>query len=83
MLDSTSERRSGWDVAQLALGLAGGGGTFVLELPEYVRNSKWSQDTAGYVDRIRTIGWNVSIVSSMEELVEFARRFSLGQFGVR
>ncbi len=83
MLDSTSERRSGWDVAQLALGLAGGGGTFVLELPEYVRNSKWSQDTAGYVNRIRTIGWNVSIVSSMEELVEFARRFSLGQFGVR
>lgn len=57
--------------------------TFVLELPEHVRTSNWSQDTAGYLERIRAMGWNVSIVSSMEELIEFARQFSRGQFGVR
>jgi hypothetical protein len=48
MLDSKSGRRSGWDVARQALPSAGGGGTFVLELPAHVRDSKWSQNTAGY-----------------------------------
>lgn len=81
MLDSTSERKPGWEVAREALGWAGGGGTFVLELPEHVRSSQWSQNTAGYLDRIREMGWNVSCVSSMEELIEFARQFSRGWFG--
>jgi hypothetical protein len=83
MLDSESRGRRGWDVAARALEMAGGGGTFVLELPEHVRDSKWSQDTAGYLERIRALGWNVSIVSSMEELTMFAREFSRGRFGVR
>jgi hypothetical protein len=83
MLDSQSKQRLGWDVAREALELAGGGGTFVLELPEQVRGSKWSQNTAGYLGRIAEMGWNVSIVSSMEELIAFARQFSRGRFGVR
>jgi hypothetical protein len=83
MLDSESARRRGWDVARRAVESAGGGGTFVLELPEAVRSTSWSQHTAGYLERIRATGWNVSIVSSMEELIEFARAFSRGQFGVR
>jgi hypothetical protein len=83
MLDSVSERRSGWDVAHEALGLAGGGGTLVLQLPEHVRSPKWPQDTAGYLERIGQMGWNVSLVDSMEELVEFARKFSRSQLGVR
>jgi hypothetical protein len=83
MLDSESERRRGWDVARRAVELAGGGATFVLELSETVRGTSWSQDTAGYLERIRATGWNVSIVSSMEELIAFARAFSRGQFGVR
>jgi hypothetical protein len=82
MLDSQSKQRLGWDVAREALELAGGGGTFVLELPEQVRSSRWSQNTAGYLDRIGEMGWNVSIVSSMEELIAFARQFSRGRFGV-
>ena len=82
MLDSESGRRLGWDVARQALGLAGGGGTLVLELPEHLRKSSWSQDTTGYLRRMGEIGWNVALVSSMEELVEFARQFSRGRFGV-
>jgi hypothetical protein len=83
MLDSTAGARSGWDVARESLDLAGGGGTFVLELPEHVRSPQWGQNTAGFLDKIRGLGWGVSCVSSMEELVEFARQFSRGRFGDR
>jgi hypothetical protein len=76
MLDSDSDKRLGWDVAEQAVALAGGGGTFVLELPQRMRNEV-------HLRRIRDMGWNVSIVSSMEELISFARQFSRGQFGVR
>ena len=55
---------------------AGGGATFVLELPGHVRAKSWRQNTHAYLDRIEAMGWNVSIVSSMEELVQFAREFS-------
>ncbi len=82
MLDSTAAGRSGWDVVREALELAGSG-TFVLELPENVRSAQWSQNTSGYLDRIRETGWTVSCVSSMEELIEFARVFSRGRFGDR
>jgi hypothetical protein len=80
MLDSSSDGRRGWDVARAALGVAGGGGTFVLELPEHVRSATWSQNSAAYLGRIAEMGWNASIVSSMEELVDFARQFSRGRF---
>ncbi len=83
MLDSTSKARSGWEVIQDSVKVAGGGGTFILELPEHVRAPQWPQDTAGYLTRIRALGWNVSSVSSLEELIEFARQFSRGRFGDR
>jgi hypothetical protein len=71
MLEAMGDRRQGWDVAREALAKAGGGGTFVLELPEAFR-----QRHNANVERLRRDGWNVNIVSSMEELVEFARDFS-------
>ncbi|CAN5239070.1 hypothetical protein BH11PLA2_BH11PLA2_09670 [soil metagenome] len=83
MLDSKAGKQSGWDVARKALEAAGGGGTFVLELPEQVRSSQWSQNTTGYLERIRAMGWTVAIVSSMDELVAFGRQFSRQQFGER
>ena len=76
MLDETGDGRLGWDVAREALQAAGGGGTFVLELPEYVREGEWGQDCDKSIRRMQQEGWNVSIVSSMAELVEFARSFS-------
>ncbi len=83
MLDSRSQEWLGWDAARQALELAGAGGTFVLELPERVRVSTGPKGTAAYLERIRGMGWNVSIVSSMEELIQFAKDFSRGRFGVR
>jgi hypothetical protein len=82
MLDSKSGRQSGWEVANEALDIAGSG-TFVLELPPHVRDSSWSQKTEAYLLRMREIGWQTAIVSSMDELVEFARQFSRGQYGAR
>lgn len=82
MLDSTAKGASGWQVAEESLERAGGGATFVLELPENVRSSNWSQNTMGYLDRIGRIGWNLSMVSSIEELIAFARQFAHGKFGV-
>lgn len=76
MLDSDSGGSNGWAVAEKALAQARGGGTFVLELPEYVRNRKWAEDTDAYLDKICAMGWNVNIVSSMEQLIEFAKQFS-------
>jgi hypothetical protein len=83
MLDSESKKRNGWEVAGQAVEAAGGGATFVLELPEVVRGTSWGQNTAGYLERIRAMGWHVAVVNSMDELVQFAREFSRGQFGVR
>jgi hypothetical protein len=71
MLQEMGDGRQGWDVAREALAKAGGGGTFVLELPEAFRRQSESN-----IARLRRDGWNVNIVSSMEELVEFARDFS-------
>jgi hypothetical protein len=71
MLNETGDGRQGWDVARAALAKAGGGGTIVLELPEAFR-----QHSEVNIVRLRRDGWNVNIVSSMQELVEFARDFS-------
>lgn len=76
MLDTEEKGIKGWDVCHQALQQAGGGGTFVLELPDYVRNSNWRQDTSSYLYRIEAMGWNVFIVSSMDELIDFAKQFS-------
>lgn len=77
MLDeSASDGTSGWEIAARAIEQAGGGATFVLELPEHVLGSSWGQNTSHYLEKITTMGWNVSIVSSMEQLVQFARDFS-------
>lgn len=80
MLDEKGGGRLGWDVAREACRKSGAGGTMVLELPEAVRDSRWGQNVDGYLQRIRSNGWKVSIVSSMEELVAFARQFSRANY---
>jgi hypothetical protein len=76
MLEENHSGRLGWEIAAEAVQRAGGGGTFVLELPAYLRDHGWPQQTSEYLARMKAIGWTPCIVSSMEELVQFARQFS-------
>jgi hypothetical protein len=79
MFDRDERGRSGWDIARMALGQAGGGGTLVLNLPQ-----NWAASSGPYAEIRRARdeqGWQVHRVASLEELVEFARRFSRLRFG--
>lgn len=81
MLDEQGNGRAGWDVAREALARCGGGGTFVLQLPAAVLSDAWGQPTKQFLARMRSDGWNVGLVDSMEQLVAFARQFSRQNFG--
>jgi len=82
MFDKDERGNSGWDVAAASLRRAGGGGTFVLNLPD-----KWEQFAArrGPFEQIRRArdeqGWQVHRVASWEDLIEFARQFSRLRYG--
>lgn len=77
MLDRRQGGRLGWDVARESLARARGGGTYVLELQSYLLESAAGSAQANPAcSRMEADGWNVSPVSSMEQLVEFARQFS-------
>ena len=78
MLDENGSGRLDWEVAQDCWHKAGG--PMALELPGYARESKWSQDVRGYIRRLESDGWIVSIVSSMAEVVENTRRFSRANY---
>jgi hypothetical protein len=77
-LDRSADWRLGWDVAREAAAKAGGGATYVLELPEVILRHA---TTHSGIVRMTADSWNVSPVSTMEELVEFARRFSQASYG--
>jgi hypothetical protein len=83
MFDKDEKGNSGWDVAADALEKAGGGGTFVLNLPQ-----NWDQITLRGLNPFQTIrrarddqGWEVHRVASWPDLIEFARRFSRLRYG--
>jgi hypothetical protein len=63
------EVAGGWEIARRAAEVAGGGATFVLNIPSPAYHAK-------NIDRLRAIGWDVHLVSTMPELVAFARAFS-------
>jgi hypothetical protein len=81
MFDQDELGNSGWDIAGRALESAGGGGSFVLNLPE-----DWEQrgrSDGRYDEPYRQIvrardeqGWDVHRVSNWEQLLEFAKAFS-------
>jgi hypothetical protein len=82
MLDSENKKRGGWGAAADAVRRARGGGTFVLDLPRYLQD--WAEartQMALGMERMREIGWQVATVSTMEDLLEFARRFSQANYG--
>jgi len=81
MLGRTQTGRLGWDVARESLQKARGGGTYVLELPEYLlKSAAGSSQVEQSCRRMETDGWSVSPVGSMEQLVEFARHFSQARY---
>ncbi|MBN1672011.1 MAG: VWA domain-containing protein [Kiritimatiellae bacterium] len=65
----------GWQIAQRAAEIAGGGATCVMEIPNI---GHWATDIA----RLRGIGWHVHIVTNMEQLVDFARAFSKEKYEI-
>jgi hypothetical protein len=72
MLDSKHQDRLGWTVAKTALEKAGGGGTYVLNLP-----GKWPAKEA---ERMKSDGWAVHRIFDWEELIKFAREFSQAKY---
>ena len=82
MLEEKKKEKFGWDVARESLGQARGGGTYVLQLPGYLMAQEKAQRVVHPgCERMRRDGWNVANVNSMEDLVEFARRFSRTAYG--
>ena len=75
MFDDDERGESGWTVAARSLARAGGGGTFVLNLP-----AGWERSRVGAYGAIHRArdeqGWAVHAVATLDELVAFARWFS-------
>jgi hypothetical protein len=70
LFDKDEKSNSGWDIARMALERARGGGTMVLNL-----GGDWQQHAA--LKRAHTEqGWQISVVRTWDELVQFARDFS-------
>ncbi|HVE77254.1 MAG TPA: hypothetical protein VNA89_00195 [Gemmatimonadaceae bacterium] len=82
MFDQDERGRSGWDVAAAALARAGGGGTFVLNLPQHWDASPPADTPLAAIARARDEqGWRVHRVSSWDDLVTFAAEFSRWAYG--
>ncbi len=70
MFDKDEKGNVGWEVAHTALANARGGITLVLNSYE-----GWLKKDA-HMQRALNEGWNVSLVSSWDQLVAFAKKFS-------
>ena len=64
--------KDGWALAKRALEAAGGGGTYVLNMP-----STYYQEG---IDLMLADGWNVHLVETWEDMIAFAREFSRKQY---
>jgi hypothetical protein len=80
MFDNDERGNSGWDIAAMALQVARGGGTFVVNIP-----TNWHELGPRAYAQIRRArdqqGWHVHPVASWEQLVAFARQFSRLRYG--
>ena len=79
MLNEKGSGRLGWDVAREAVKHCGGGATFVLQISGGMAAL---QDSSKYrFNEMQAAGWNVHLVDSLEELLNFARQFSRARYG--
>lgn len=74
MLNTKGDERMGWDVAREAIDRCGGGATYVLQIPG--GTNTLNPRTDSNLVRMQSDGWNVHLVDSMEELLQFAKKFS-------
>ncbi|MFN7731190.1 MAG: hypothetical protein ACK5OB_04760 [Pirellula sp.] len=74
MMDETVSGRLGWDVARHAIQRCQGGATYVLQMPVHTHDPEDS--IAEKIDWMKSDGWSVCLVNSLEDLVQFARDFS-------
>jgi hypothetical protein len=82
LLDNRQKSGDGWKIARESLLAARGGGSYVLQLPQYLMNLAGARSRIHPgCQRMKQDGWNVANVNSMEELMEFARQFSRAAFG--
>jgi len=82
MLDQCKSEKDGWTIARDSLAAARGGGTYVLQLPEYLLNHAGARQAIHpQCERMKSDGWDVANIDSMEELLQFARRFSEQSYG--
>ena len=75
LFDKDERGNSGWEIAQMALDRARGGGTLVLNMYR-----PWEDNDVlarAYVEQ----NWQIATVQSWEALVEFARHFSARTYG--
>ncbi|MEO6323054.1 MAG: VWA domain-containing protein [Thermoanaerobaculia bacterium] len=75
MFHMLTERKlgvDGWTAAQKALDAARGGGTYVLHMPP-----AWSTEDC---KRMKEQGWDVVFVTEWEDIVAFAREFSMKKY---
>jgi hypothetical protein len=77
MLAEKRNQQSGWEVARQAVLEAGGGATYLLQLPGLANQQSRFQ---AQLSQMLQDGWAVALVNSMEELVAFAREFSRKQY---
>lgn len=76
MFVQDEQGNNGWDVAAAALSHAGGGGTMALNMRAGVK--------ADWMERaVSEQGWHIHTVTDFEQLIAFARAFSLQQYGGR
>jgi hypothetical protein len=75
MFDKDEKNNSGWDISQMAMDKARGGGTMVLNLW-----GEW-QKNADLARAHREQDWHINVVRTWDELVEFARKFSQMKYG--
>jgi hypothetical protein len=69
MFDKDERGASGWEISQMALQNARGGGTMVLNLLQ-----DWATDDK--LVKAHQQGWDIYVVRTLEELVPFAQAFS-------
>jgi hypothetical protein len=79
MFDRDERGNDGWEVSARALAAAGGGGSMALQLPANWEHRDGGWPATAYRDLRRARSeqcWDISAITNLEDLLEFARTFS-------